>query len=86
MKLQLLPLGSVAALSLSVSLAAADSKPNVLFLAVDDMNDWIGCLAGTSPDNGPRALTPNLDKLAARGSSPDSSPGQRAATGRRITS
>ena len=67
MKLQLLPLGSVAALSLSVSLAAADSKPNVLFLAVDDMNDWIGCLAGTSPDNGPRALTPNLDKLAARG-------------------
>jgi len=41
---------------------AADSRPNVLFLAVDDMNDWIGCLGTT-----PRALTPNLDKLAARG-------------------
>ena len=36
--------------------------PNVLFLAVDDMNDWIGCLETT-----PRAHTPNLDKLAARG-------------------
>ena len=36
--------------------------PNVLFLAVDDMNDWIGCLETT-----PRAITPNFDKLAARG-------------------
>ncbi len=37
-------------------------KPNVLFLAVDDMNDWLGCM-GTSPS----AITPNLDKLANRG-------------------
>lgn len=37
-------------------------RPNVLFLAVDDMNDWIGCLNTT-----PSAITPNLDKLAARG-------------------
>ncbi|MDE0860374.1 MAG: sulfatase [Akkermansiaceae bacterium] len=37
-------------------------QPNVLFLAVDDMNDWIGSLGAT-----PRAITPNLDKLAARG-------------------
>ncbi len=45
-------------------LAPADQarKPNVLFLAVDDMNDWLGCL-GTRPS----ALTPNLDKLANRG-------------------
>lgn len=43
-------------------LIAAESKPNVLFLAVDDMNDWIGCLETT-----PRALTPNIDRLAARG-------------------
>ncbi len=37
-------------------------RPNVLFLAVDDMNDWIGCLGTT-----PRAITPNFDRLAARG-------------------
>jgi arylsulfatase A-like enzyme len=42
--------------------AAAPPKPNVLFLAVDDMNDWVGCLETT-----PRALTPNIDKLAASG-------------------
>jgi arylsulfatase A-like enzyme len=36
--------------------------PNVLFLAVDDMNDWLGCLETT-----PRAITPNIDSLAARG-------------------
>ncbi|MEM1443464.1 MAG: sulfatase, partial [Verrucomicrobiota bacterium] len=51
-----------------VSQATAEpSRPNVLFLAVDDMNDWIGCLAETAPYEGPRAITPNLDKLAARG-------------------
>jgi arylsulfatase A-like enzyme len=42
--------------------ANSDSRPNVLFLAVDDMNDWIGCLETT-----PRAITPNIDRLAARG-------------------
>ena len=41
---------------------ASESRVNVLFLAVDDMNDWIGCLETT-----PRALTPNIDRLAARG-------------------
>ena len=41
---------------------AAKPRPNVLFLAVDDMNDWVGCLETT-----PRALTPNIDRLAARG-------------------
>lgn len=41
---------------------ACAKQPNVLFLAVDDMNDWIGSLGAT-----PRAITPNLDKLAARG-------------------
>lgn len=42
--------------------ADATEKPNVLFLAVDDMNDWIGCLETT-----PSAITPNIDRLAARG-------------------
>ncbi len=43
-------------------LGEENRRPNVLFLAVDDMNDWIGC-HGTTP----KALTPNLDRLAARG-------------------
>ena len=36
--------------------------PNVLFLAVDDMNDFVGCL-----ESRPSAITPNIDRLAARG-------------------
>ncbi|MCX8238678.1 MAG: sulfatase [Akkermansiaceae bacterium] len=49
--------------SLTVSFSFAEQQqPNVLFLAVDDMNDWIGCLNTT-----PSAVTPNIDKLAARG-------------------
>jgi len=41
---------------------AAESKPNVLFISVDDLNDWIGCLGGH-----PQAKTPNIDRLAASG-------------------
>ena len=40
----------------------AEPRPNVLFLAVDDMNDFVGCL-----DSRPNAITPNIDRLAARG-------------------
>jgi arylsulfatase A-like enzyme len=35
--------------------------PNVLFIAIDDLNDWIGCLGGH-----PDVKTPNLDRLAQR--------------------
>lgn len=38
------------------------SRPNVLFIAVDDLNDWVGCMKGH-----PQARTPNIDRLAARG-------------------
>ena len=34
-------------------------KPNFLFIAVDDLNDWVGFLEGH-----PQAKTPNLDRLA----------------------
>lgn len=40
---------------------AAD-RPNVLLIAIDDLNDWVGCLGGH-----PQARTPNLDALAKRG-------------------
>jgi arylsulfatase A-like enzyme len=42
--------------------SAAGTKPNILMIAVDDLNDWVGCLGGH-----PQTRTPNLDKLAARG-------------------
>ncbi len=42
--------------------AKIEKKPNVLFIAMDDLNDWIGCLGGN-----PQSITPNLDRLAESG-------------------
>ena len=53
---------SLAALTFSLSISCSHSeqkKPNVLFIAVDDLNDWVGCLGGH-----PNTLTPNIDRLA----------------------
>ncbi len=52
---------SVAVVLIAASLLRADEvgRPNVLFIAIDDLNDWIGCLGGHS-----QAATPNLDRLA----------------------
>lgn len=64
---ELLKLGTLATLASSTSMTnaarvtATDAR-NVLFLAVDDMNDWIGCLGGH-----PDTRTPNLDRLAQNG-------------------
>lgn len=38
------------------------ARPNILFIAVDDLNDWVGHLEGH-----PQAKTPNIDRLAGRG-------------------
>lgn len=48
----------------SISSAQSDDRqrPNVLFIAVDDLNDWVGHLGGH-----PNAKTPNIDRLAKRG-------------------
>lgn len=41
----------------------ADSKkPNVLFIAIDDLNHWVGYLG-----RNPQTKTPNLDRLASEG-------------------
>lgn len=42
--------------------ALAAERPNILFIAIDDQNDWIGHLGGH-----PMAKTPHIDQLAARG-------------------
>ncbi len=46
----------------SVATVRAADKPNILFIAIDDQNDWIGCLGGH-----PQAKTPHIDALAKRG-------------------
>jgi len=38
------------------------TETNVLFIAIDDLNDWVGFLAGH-----PQIKTPNMDRLAQRG-------------------
>lgn len=43
--------------------AVAAERPNVLFVAVDDMNDWVGFLGGYPG----QVHTPRLDNLAGRG-------------------
>ena len=40
----------------------AQAKPNILFIAIDDLNDWVGPLKGH-----PQVQTPHMDRLAARG-------------------
>jgi len=37
-------------------------RPNVLFIAIDDLNDYVNCMHGSVS-----ALTPNIDKLARQG-------------------
>jgi arylsulfatase A-like enzyme len=59
-------LSALALLLLPTETPGADApgspRPNVLFIAIDDLNDWVGPLGGH-----PQVKTPNLDRLAARG-------------------
>ena len=47
---------------LNTPIDGGQKRFNVLLIAVDDLNDWIGCLGGH-----PQAFTPHLDDLARRG-------------------
>src|SRR5688500_19128112 len=42
--------------------AQTNSKPNVLFIAVDDLNHWVGHLGRNK-----QTKTPNIDRLAKMG-------------------
>tara|TARA_Y100001934_G_scaffold279901_1_gene385042 strand:+ start:10649 stop:12400 length:1752 start_codon:yes stop_codon:yes gene_type:complete len=50
------------ALLCGLTISHAAHKPNVLFIAIDDLNDWIGCMGGH-----PQSITPNMDRLAKSG-------------------
>src|SRR4051794_10390009 len=53
---------TLTALAASPSAEAPARRPNVLFIAVDDLNHWVGYLGRNR-----QTITPNIDKLAARG-------------------
>jgi arylsulfatase A-like enzyme len=59
--LSLLGLSAPAAQSQATA-PVGKSRPNVLFIAIDDLNDWVGPLGGH-----PQAKTPAMDRLARRG-------------------
>ena len=59
-KKYIIPLIVIWVFTIKVSIGL--EKPNVLFIAIDDQNDWIGCLGGH-----PQVKTPNIDKLAENG-------------------
>jgi len=48
--------------SCSVQSTNPDDRPNFVFIAIDDLNDWVGYMGGH-----PQARTPNLDALASSG-------------------
>jgi arylsulfatase A-like enzyme len=62
MALRLWLLVALVASTVQVAVADAPPKPNVLFIAVDDLNHWVGHLK-----RNPQTKTPNIDRLAARG-------------------
>ncbi len=53
---------TIVALFVFSSCVFSSDRPNILFIAIDDLNDWVGCLGGN-----PQAKTPNIDQLAGRG-------------------
>ncbi len=54
--------GGFLAFGLLTCYARGAERPNILFIAIDDQNDWIGCLNGH-----PQVKTPHIDQLAKRG-------------------
>lgn len=54
-------LSTIVLFALCSSAFAAESRPNVLFLISDDLNNMLGCYGDA------RIKTPNIDKIASRG-------------------
>lgn len=52
----------VATLVFAGQTRADQKRPDIVFIIVDDLNDWLGCMGGH-----PDAKSPNIDALAASG-------------------
>ncbi len=52
----------ISLLTLPATVGWSQDRPDILFIAIDDLNDWVGALGGH-----PQTKTPNIDALAARG-------------------
>src|SRR6187402_3600087 len=59
--MNLIKLVSLALIALLLPASAAE-KPNILLIAVDDLNHWVGHLG-----RNPQTKTPNIDRLAKMG-------------------
>jgi iduronate 2-sulfatase len=63
LRLQIVILLSVVLLLGGLEAMAKNLKnPNILMIVIDDLNDWVGAMNGH-----PNALTPNIDRLAEKG-------------------
>ncbi|MGB6223663.1 sulfatase [Haloferula sp.] len=60
-KLHMRPLIGAFLVSFAGLSLAAEKPPNIVFFALDDMNDWVGALGYE------QAITPNMDRLAESG-------------------
>jgi hypothetical protein len=54
-------LAPAAGAAMSGNASAAAGRPNIVWILVEDMNDWMGCYGDKT------VPTPNIDSIAARG-------------------
>lgn len=58
-----LPIAIIVLMAGLASLAQdRDARYNILYITIDDLNDWVGCL-----ESHPQVKTPHIDRLAERG-------------------
>ena len=62
MKRLFLAIATAALLNPLQGFGQSSEHPDILFISIDDLNDWVGPLSGH-----PQAQTPNMDRLADQG-------------------
>lgn len=62
MKIHMFACTQILFMTFGIAILQAADQPNVLFIAIDDLNHWVGHLG-----RNPQVVTPNIDRLAASG-------------------